>query len=84
MIFYGRVQAARLFTLGGSPNQCDFVLIAPFIACNVCEANSRQVLMNIDELFNLWAVIWSSMVITTRRACPQTHVNINELDDLQH
>lgn len=70
---YGGVQAARLFALEGSPNQCDFVLIAPLIAPNVCEANSRQVLMNIDELFNLWAVIWcSSMVITTRRACPQT------------
>ncbi len=30
MTFYGCVQSARLFTLAGSPNQCDSVLIAPF------------------------------------------------------
>lgn len=53
MTCYGRVRAARLFTLEGSSNQCDFVLIALFVAPHVSGANSRQVLMNIDELFNL-------------------------------
>lgn len=52
MTFHGRVHAARLFTLVGSHNQCDSVLTA-LSQPHVCDASSMQVLMNIDELFNL-------------------------------
>lgn len=55
-----------------------FGVTEPVWACpsmlspNVWNANCGQVLMNIDEMFNIWAVIWCfSVVITAGRACPR-------------